>query len=342
MSEDLVKHILRQHSIAHWGIAPLARPLSMDLYKDWISSGFHGDMKYLAEHTSKKEHPDLLLPKAKSAIVIAHAYPQLTEDFPLQHLKVAKYAQGGDYHHWLKEKMESVCTSLRQALPNENFMAFTDSSPVLERDLAYQAALGWIGKNSCLISRKHGSYFLLAEIYTTLDLQPNHPPSPDHCGTCRRCIDACPTGALQENRTLNATKCISYWTIEAKANPPPELAVNFQSWFFGCDICQDVCPWNGKVYASLKAPSQDKPSIIEDLRWILTSSNNELDRVFQSTPLARARGRGLKRNALIVIANSQLHELTPEISTYLNHPYLGDIAQWTQTQLLQSRTNVPH
>lgn len=339
MSEDLVKHILQQNGIAHFGFARLGRPLTIDLYKDWIASGFHGDMNYLAEHTQKKEQPDLLLPHAKSAIVITHPYPQSQENFPLQHLKVAKYAQGDDYHYWLKEKMEHLCVELRRAFPLEHFIAFTDSAPVLERDLAYQAALGWIGKNSCLLSRKQGSYFLIAEIYTTLNLSLIQELTPDHCGTCRRCIDACPTEAINENRTLDATKCISYWTIEAKANPSFALASQFQSWFFGCDICQDVCPWNGKVYNSLAKETPHPSSVIEDLRWILTSSNNELERVLERTPLARARGRGLKRNALVVIANSQLRELSSEVANYLNHPYLGELARWTQEQLQNSIDN---
>ncbi len=346
MSEDLVKHILQQNSVDHYGFAPLQRPLSIDLYKEWISKGLHADMAYLAEHTEKKESPQLLLKKAKSAIVITHPYPEPDENFPLKNLKIAKYACGGDYHHWLKEKMEALCGEFARAFPNEEFMPFTDSSPVLERDLAYQAGLGWVGKNSCLISRKKGSYFLIAEIYTTLELGKQQPASPDHCGTCRRCIDACPTEAINENRTLDSNKCISYWTIEAKTTPPLPLAAQFQSWFFGCDICQDVCPWNGKVYGNLPQATthaSHKPALlsttIDDLRWILTSSNNELEKTLRHTPMVRARGRGLKRNALIVIANSSYLELLPEVRAYVDHPQLGELARWAVNELCTRTPN---
>lgn len=333
MSQDLVKHILQQHSIAHYGFAPLQRPLSMDLYKEWISSGFHADMNYLATHTEKKETPSLLLPKAKSAIVITHPYPEESQDFPLHHLKVAKYARGGDYHLWLKEKMSKISRDLKASFPDHNFLEFTDSSPVLERDLAYQASLGWIGKNSCLLSRQQGSYFLIAEIYTTLVLQSDTSPAHDHCGTCTRCIDSCPTGAIHDNRTLDAGLCISYWTIEAKIPPPLEKASQFQSWFFGCDICQDVCPWNNKVYGAIAPKPEEKTSLVEELRWILTSSNKELERTFHGTPLLRARGRGLKRNAMVVIANSGLSELAPEVRSYADHGELGKLALWTLSHL---------
>ncbi|MCC6137562.1 MAG: tRNA epoxyqueuosine(34) reductase QueG [Bdellovibrionaceae bacterium] len=333
MSQDLVKHILHQHSISHYGFAPLTRPLSLDVYKNWLAEGHHADMDYLAAHLAKKETPQLLSPTGKSAIVFTTPYPKLKEDFPLQHLKVAKYAQGHDYHYWLKEKVEAVCKDLKKLVPNEEFVGFTESSPVLERDLAFQAGLGWFGKNSCIISRNEGSYFLIAEIYSSIALHADGPVSPDHCGTCNRCVEACPTEAILDNRTLDANKCISYWTIEAKTTPPIALAKNFSSLFFGCDICQDVCPWNQKVYGKQAPEKQDRAALVRELRWVLTSSNNELERTFKQTPLLRARGRGLKRNALVVIANNQLEELKTEVKDYLEHKDLGKIAQWTYSTI---------
>lgn len=333
MSQHLVKHILQQHSIAHYGFAPLTRPLSMDIYKSWLEEGLNADMDYLSKHFEKKETPQLLAPRGKSAIVFTTAYPNRSDDFPLQHLKIAKYAQGQDYHYWLKQKVEAVCKDLKTLFPQEEFLGFTDSSPVLERDLAFQAGLGWFGKNSCILSRSEGSYFLIAEIYSSLSLTSELPLSPDHCGTCNRCVEACPTNALLDNRTLDAGKCISYWSIEAKSTPPPELAKNFSSWFFGCDICQDVCPWNNKVYGKPQEPEFDRSAVINELRWVLTSSNKELERAFKETPLLRARGRGLKRNALLVIANEQLYELKSAVESFLPHKELGPLAQWVMTAL---------
>lgn len=334
MSLELVKHILQQHSITHFGFAPLERPISIDLYSEWLNDGFHADMKYLKEHKDQKENPQLLMNKAKSAIVVTVPYPQREEHFPLKALQVAKYAQSTDYHYWLKAMVKGIADDLVKLFPTESFLSFTDSSPVLERDLAYQAGLGWFGKNSCLISRMQGSYFLIAEIYTTMDLSTPIPVSPDHCGTCNRCIDACPTDAINDNRTIDANKCISYWTIEAKTTPPIDLAKNFSNWFFGCDICQDVCPWNGKVYNSTyKHPEVPREALIEELRWILEASNGELEKTFKTTPLLRSRGRGLKRNALVVIANSNLVELASTVDTYCNHPELKEIAHWCKTQL---------
>lgn len=334
MSLELVKHILQQHGITHFGFAPLGRPLSMDMYAQWIEDGLHADMKYLKEHKAQKENPQLLLAKAKSAIVITVPYPPADEHFSLKAVKVAKYAQNTDYHYWLKSLIQKAADDLLKIFPDQHFLCFTDSSPVLERDLAYQAGLGWFAKNSCLISRTKGSYFLIAEIYTTLELSSDTPLSPDHCGTCNRCVEACPTDAINDNRTIDANKCISYWTIEAKNTPPVELAKNFSSWFFGCDICQDVCPWNGKVYNNIyKAPEAPTADLLEELRWILSSSNGELEKAFKSTPLLRSRGRGLKRNALIVIANSKLVELEAVVDSYCDHPELQSLAQWCKLQL---------
>lgn len=333
MSQTLVKHILLQHGISHYGFTALERPLSIDIYKNWIKSDYHAGMNYLDQHTLQKENPHLLSPKAKSALVFTHPYPKQNEGFPLKQLKVAKYARGADYHYWLKLQAQNLCHDLKVLFPKEEFIPFTDSSPVLERELGYKAGLGWFGKNSCLLSRSEGSYFLIAEIYTSLELDSETPFSPDHCGTCNRCVEACPTQAILDNRTLDSNKCISYWSIEAKSSAPESLATHFSSWFFGCDICQDVCPWNGKVYKQLQVTPTDRIQLITEIKWLLDTSNNELERVFRHTPLLRARGRGLKRNALIVIANSQLHELKANVFTLIDHKELGNLAQWVHNSL---------
>jgi epoxyqueuosine reductase len=338
MELNLVKHILAQHGVSHSGVTPLSKPLSLDVYKNWIAEQMHGEMHYLQTHCEAKESPQSLLPSARSAIVftVPYKHPESElESFPLQHLQVAKYAQGKDYHFWLQGLVNRICVDLKKLFNNDEFLGFTDSSPVMERDLAYRAGLGWFGKNSCIISRAKGSYFLIAEIYTSMAISSNAPMTPDHCGTCNRCVEACPTQAINDNRTLDARKCISYWTIESKTIPPKDLRSKFEGWFFGCDICQDVCPWNGKLKDLLPPVSLPNGSkeLTDELRWILTSSNNELERQFTGTPLVRARGRGLKRNALIVIAHKKLNALLPEVTEYVSHKDLGELAQWTLQEL---------
>lgn len=329
---EILQFLFHNYGITHWGWAPLKTPLSLDIYKAWIAKGHHGDMQYLATHIPQKETPQRLLPKAQSALVFTWDYGLTANSLPTPHLKIASYAQDSDYHIWLQQKINSLSLDLKKLFPQEEFLGFTDSSPVLERDLAYQAGLGWIGKNSCLIDRKKGSLFFIAEIYTSLqfDQKLQKKPSPDHCGTCDRCITACPTQAIKEDRTLNATECISYWTIESKKVPPTHLREKFSDWFFGCDICQMVCPWNLKLRDFVDTKSEN---IEDDLRLILNSSNKQLLRLFADTPLTRAGGRGLKRNALITIANLKLLNLEEPVKTYVEDPQLGELARWTLEKL---------
>jgi epoxyqueuosine reductase len=332
---SLIGWTLENHNIEHWGMTPLQTPISLHFYKNWIEKNYHGEMAYLKEHLPQKENPQLLLPQAQNAIVMTFPYGLKKNKLATPNLQIASYAQDEDYHLWLKQKVQKICQDLKSLYPEFHFLGFTDSAPVLERDLAYRAGLGWIGKNTCLIDRKRGSLFFIAEIYTDL---PNENPSPlplvpDHCGTCDRCIKACPTQAIEEDRTLNATKCISYWTIESKKIPPPELRDHFSGWFFGCDICQTVCPWNIKV-RDLNSRRPEDPSAIEkELRLILESSNKQLLRIFAGSPLIRAGGKGLKRNALIVIANLKIHNLKKVVASYFEDSHLNELAHWTYQKL---------
>jgi epoxyqueuosine reductase len=296
-------------------------------------------MDYLVRHLPQKENPTLLAPKARSAIVIAktyfpHPYPA-TEKF---NPRTALYAQGSDYHLAFKNEIENTATLLRAEFPEEEFLCFTDSSPILERDLAYRAGLGWIGKNTCTIHQRKGSLFFIGEIFTSLALEHEGPLHADMCGSCDRCLRACPTGAIEAPKTLNAGKCISYWTIEAKEAAPVELREKFGDWFFGCDICQTVCPWNEKVFgketmSAMSAEHLGGDSVEDDLRWILTNSHREIGRRFVGLPLERARPLGLKRNALYVIGNRRLSALRPEVETFLADEKLGELARWALAKL---------
>jgi epoxyqueuosine reductase len=341
---QVVKTLLEKKGLSEFGFADLEKPLSLDIYRDWLKDGLHGEMQYLERHLPDKENPARLLPRALSAIVIAvHYRPQHPDPqaLPLRQLRIASYAAGGDYHEWLKKYLNEIIKELHEHFPNDVFLAATDSSPVLERDLAYRAGLGWFGKNTCLIDQQKGSFFLIGEILTSVALTPIRPLVPDRCGTCSRCIDACPTGAIIAPRKLDAKICISYLTIESKKNPDLSLAEKMGDHFFGCDICQSVCPWNQKALdispweteSKRILNEQTRLNLQEDLEYILNTSNKELERTFRYTPLARSRGFGLKRNALLVIGNQQLTSLIPTVKKLILDPRLGELAHWALDRL---------
>lgn len=345
MHSDIDKIFQAQDFTSHAWIA-LKKPLSIEFYKIWLKEQKHGSMQYLKEHLPLKEKPETLLPsgKAHSVFLITQNYLEVPdhENFPLKNNKVALYAQGIDYHHWLKDKLSTTVTELKKLYPNEEFLPLTDSSPFLERDYAYQAGLGWIGKNTCLISQEKGSLFFIGEILSTLkhNIDPKNIPTilaPDRCGNCTRCIDVCPTKALDDDKKLDARKCISYLTIEVKTPPPVELREGMQDWLFGCDLCQTVCPWNQKVFGKeIHLEKKEKSTeLIEELRWILTTSNRQLMKELKETPLSRAGGRGLKRNAIVVATNLGITELEAEIQSLSNHEYFSELCTWS-AQILKS------
>ncbi|MCB0414892.1 MAG: tRNA epoxyqueuosine(34) reductase QueG [Bdellovibrionales bacterium] len=339
-SISLIHHLIKGFPFEQYGFAALEKPYSLNQYKNWLEKNFHGTMKYLETHLEEKEFPQRLQTRAHSAIVVTRNYYPFPKDsknnlFP--NLQIALYAKGEDYHHWLMQELNQLCKILKQHFPEEEFIPFVDSAPVLERDLAYRAGLGWIGKNSCLIHSKIGSLFFIAEIYTSLNLTSFTSPHPDRCGTCTRCIDACPTQAIQSDRTLDARRCISYLTIESKDIPEDELKPLMGKWFYGCDICQTVCPWNLKHH-SLESPTFDRQSLILELTQILSSSNKKLMLQLKNSPLNRARGFGLKRNALLVIQNIPLFELKHEVEKLVNDDRLGALAT-DVLQTLNSQTS---
>ncbi|MCM2281297.1 MAG: tRNA epoxyqueuosine(34) reductase QueG [Bdellovibrionaceae bacterium] len=332
---ERIRELLAEEGLPHYGFARVMAPAAaIALYRDWLERDFAGEMDYLHRHLPFKEDPTQLMSHAQSAIVLTFDYsphPQPKPSFPLQEAKVALYARGEDYHFWIKRRLQSLITRLQTEFPNESFAAYTDSAPVLERDLAQRAGLGWIGKNTCLIHPKRGSLFLIGEIYTTLTLNEERDPLPDFCGTCTRCLDACPTGALVAPHELDARKCISYLTIESKQVPPEDMREKTSGWFFGCDICQTVCPWNVKFHGTTPGATADpsltdaerRVRLIEEMRVILTSTNTRLLKLFHGTPLVRAGGKGLKRNAILVAIAMNLRELTPEITALREVAGLG-------------------
>lgn len=329
------------------GFAKLERPLSMNYYDQFLKEGLQGDLDYLSRHRDFKEAPQKWLPMAQSAISMTFHYVTERNIKPLKGKRVSFYTtyarDGEDYHFQIKRRLSPVIKALENAYPNDFFRLTLDAEPVLERDLAYRARLGWIGKNSFLLDRNRGSLFFIGEILTSLILEDNietlkaaHVLNTDFCGTCTKCIDACPTRAILSPKHVDPRLCIPYWTIESKKIAPKELRKKFGDWFFGCDICQVVCPWNGKVFghpemkahahAVLPRKLDERNILIEEFREILTASHGELERRYHNSPLKRARGWGLKRNALYVISNLHLHELAEEVGRLRSDPRLGELA----------------
>lgn len=319
--------------------APLGRPLSFDIYQEWIAEGHNGEMAYLQRHLPEKENPQKRWPKMRSAAVLLVPYEKRSRTERLQAARTALYSQSQDYHERIPKRFANLMSELNQKFSNEAFVLVTDSTPIMERDLAFKAGLGWFGKNSCLIHRQKGSLFLIAEILMSFDLKQAAVTSVDHCGKCDKCIQACPTQAIQPNRTLDSKRCISYWTIESKTIPPLALAEKFNDWLFGCDICQTVCPWNEKAFGRKEMQLESLPrrsktaELTDELRWILQVDAAEFKAAFAGSPVLRAKAQGLKRNALIVIGNLGLRELSPEVSNLDSDPFLGELARWTLSRL---------
>lgn len=344
--ENLLREWMNEHP-GQWQDAewiPLRQALTIDSYREWLGKGYHADMEYLERHFVLKADPRGLLPHAQSLILLTKSYvPAVEPHGLLPGLRIASYAKGRDYHDVFGDELRAFAAELSARFPEHQFRAGTDSMPVLERDFARQAGLGWIGKNTCLIHPKKGSLFFIGAILSTVAVENQVAELPDFCGTCTRCLEICPTQAFEAPRQLNAAKCISYWTIEAKTAPPPELAAKFGDWFFGCDLCQSVCPWNQKpfrgeavlnleVVRTFPHP-EDRDQTLHDLRFCLTASDAELKSHLATSPLSRAKSFGLRRNAMIVIQNGNYTELRPEVETWIHDKTLGNLAQQTLDSL---------
>lgn len=265
--------------------------------KAWLEKKWHGEMKYMENYFDKRTDPRKLLPNAKSVIVLLHNYyPQLSPSTD-NNYKISKYAYGTDYHFVIKKKLKDLIQFIDTQQNATSSRAFVDSAPVLERAWAERAGLGWIGKNTCLITREQGSYFFISEIITELELHYDTQSVPNHCGGCTRCIDACPTDALNKEG-LDASKCISYLTIEYREDQLPEqFNGKFNDWIFGCDICQDVCPWNRLTEPHNEAEFNppDKRLTLKKEDWE-NLDEAEFRELFRNSPVKRTKFKGLKRN----------------------------------------------
>jgi len=267
----------------------------------WLDAGYHARMGYMANHFEKRTDPALLVEGTTSVIsLLYNYYTEKTQHDPTAPV-LSKYAYGRDYHFVMKEKMNLLFDFIKSVIPEAEGRIFVDSAPVLDRAWAVRAGLGWIGKNSNLISRQWGSFVFIGEIFLNLDLEYNQIPENDYCGSCNVCVEACPTGAILDKRTLNAERCISYQTIENKGDIPSEYHPLMSNRFFGCDICQDVCPWNRKAQPH-NEPDFEPSSTLLNLtldEW-QHLDQEQYRRLFRNSPVKRAGYGKLKGNLAIL------------------------------------------
>lgn len=263
----------------------------------WLRAGMHGKMQYMENHFDLRVDPQRLVPGAKSVItVLVNYFPEETQDPEAP--KVAKYAYGKDYHEVIRSKLNNFFQLLKQQLGDFNGRGFVDSAPVLERAWAQKSGLGWIGKNGNLINKQAGSFFFIATLIVDLELEPDDAYGQDYCGTCTKCIDACPTEAILSGKVVDGSKCISYYTIELKdALLPQGLNGKFDNWLFGCDVCQDVCPWNRFSTSNNIAAFKPAPEILHYTQTDWEELTEEKFKVvFKDSPIKRTKFAGIKRN----------------------------------------------
>ncbi len=265
--------------------------------ESWLQKGFHGSMQYMENHFELRIDPFKLVPGAKSVITLLKNYfpsQQQEENTP----KIAKYAFGNDYHEVIRSKLKEFLSLLQQQFGEINGRGFVDSAPVLERSWAVKSGLGWIGKNGNLLNKQSGSFFFIATLIVDIELQYDDPFAKDYCGSCRKCIDACPTNAILENKIINGSQCISYFTIELKdALIPDEMKGKFDNWMFGCDVCQDVCPWNRFSKPHHEPNFTPIPEILNlsSKEWEAMSEKS-FKEIFKYSPLKRSKYKGIQRN----------------------------------------------
>ena len=330
------------------GVTTPEPPPHYSTFETWLKQARHGVMGYLATERSRtrRADPRQIMPECKSILVLATPYssplhPPIsarqihdaneklsTEMRGREGGQIASYAWGADYHDVLPARMKELVQFIEAHVgyPVKSRW-YTDTGPILERDLAQRAGIGWIGKNTCLINPKHGSYFLLSEILLDLALEPDPPFVTDHCGTCRRCIEACPTDCILPDRTLDATRCISYLTIELKDDIPIDLRDKIGNWVFGCDVCQVVCPWNRFAGEGDAAFGEQDP--VHSLSEELSITPQEFNERFKGSPVKRAKRRGFLRNVAVALGNTgERHELPVLQRALHDEPIVQEHARW--------------
>jgi epoxyqueuosine reductase len=319
------------------GFAPLKRLQHREeFFRRWIAEGRPAEMKWLGSMPERRFDPRILDPRLRG--VVSLAYPHSAPNPPpvdwREELRgrIAAYALGPDYHDVVLRKARLVARVLEAQTPGAIARVYVDTGPVFEREWAVEARLGWFGRNTNIINRYHGSYFFLAEIFTDIGFDGPEEPYRDHCGTCRRCLDLCPTGALADGFKLEPRLCISYLTIEHRGPIPLDLRPRLGNWIFGCDICQEVCPWNGDAMSAAKINDALSPS----LAGIMMLSASDFSRRYGKTAIKRTKRAGLLRNAAVALGNSGNPAAVPRLAETLQHetePLVRAHAAWALGQL---------
>ena len=341
MTAEEIRALARQSGFELAGVAR-AEPLDdRRWYHDWIAAGHAGEMRYLADRRAAlRDDPRLLLPSARSVVCVGRLYntpwPYSTRFAGEDRAWISRYAWGDDYHHEMRRSLERLEAALRENAgePFESKIC-VDTAPLLERSYARMAGLGWIGRNTCLINQQDGSWFFLGELLVSLAIAPDSPP-PDRCGSCTRCIDACPTAAILPGPpyAVDSRLCISYFTIELRAPVPEPLRGAVGGHVFGCDICQDVCPWNRRAPSTARAPylPRNYAPPLEELAGI---TEDEFLAMFRGTPVTRARYAGFLRNVAIAMGNRGLEKFRAPLEKLAASadPLVAEHASWALKQV---------
>ena len=301
-----VKALARDLGFAPVGITTADPPGHWEAYRSWVDKGYAGEMGYLQRNLDRRADPRQLVAGARSIVCVGLNYlPEPSHERAESTAgRISCYARGDDYHDVMKARLLELQSQITAICPDTQGRAYVDTGPVLEREFAARAGLGWFGKHTNLIEKRSGSWFFVGELILTTNLEPD-PPATDHCGTCTRCIDACPTDAILEPYVLDSNRCISYLTIELKGPIPKDLRSGMGDWVYGCDICQDVCPWNEKHARPTPDPAFQSRVGFErpELRDLLALDQDAFSRQYRESPIKRTKRRGLLRNAAVVLGN---------------------------------------
>lgn len=322
------------------GISPVDSFPENQFYKEWLARGFAGEMRYMEKEPEKRENIKNVLPEAKSIISCGlnynTDYPYSVEESDRTRGWISRYAWGDDYHDVMKQKLSLLLDSIGEiAHQDVKAKVYVDTGPVLDRVYGKYAGIGWVGKNTCVINQNIGSWIFIGEIITDLELDYDT-PVPDRCGTCTRCIDSCPTGALREPYVLDSRLCISYLTIELKGKIPIELRDKMDNNIYGCDICQDVCPWNRRAEVTEEPSFQPRENLYNpDLAPLSRLTEEGFRQVFKGSPVKRAKGRGFLRNVMVAMGNSGSKEFIPHVKQSLKdkEPLVRAHAAWALWKL---------
>jgi epoxyqueuosine reductase len=338
-----------------FGIAPATDADGFGRFCDWLAAGYAGEMNYLHEQGPQRRHPRSVVESVRSVVMLGLEYkpsllagrasdgqtlaPSLAR--PANKASVAAYAAGPDYHRYIWNRLTELSEWLMAEAPGSYAHGVTDTAPILERDFARRAGLGWFGKNTMLINKDRGSFFFLASLLTSLELPPSEPYATNHCGTCTACLDACPTEAFVEPGKLDARKCISYLTIELRTAIPEPLRPGVGDWIFGCDVCQDVCPWNRFAGQGVGFPHRPELASLDPVE-ILGLSDAEYRKRFKGTSIFRAQWSGLRRNAAIVLGNTGGELAIPALEAAMHDAdeMVSEAAAWALERVRQRISRV--